>query len=177
MLDAIITSKTRLRLLLRFFLNPSSYSYLRELSAELKESTNAVRIELDRLSEAGYLEKKANGNRILYKANDKHPLFPELHSLVKKYTGIDTLIEEVIKRLGDIRLAYVVGDYAKGKDTGIIDIVLVGEIDKDYLQKVLERTERLINRKIRPLVLREDELEFFRDRLKLDEALLLLGDK
>ncbi len=130
MLDTIITSKTRMRLLLRFFLNPSTYSYLRELAAEFNESTNAIRVELDRFSEAGYFEKKANGNRILYKANEKHPLFPEIHSIVRKYTGIDVIAEQIIQRLGNIKAAYVIGDYAIGKDTGIIDIVLVGEIDK-----------------------------------------------
>ncbi len=177
MLDAIITSKTRMRLLLRFFLNPNVYSYLRELASELGESTNAVRVELDRLSEAGYLEKKANGNRVLYKANEKHPLFPEIHSIVKKYTGIDLIAEQIIQRLGNLKAAYVIGDYAKGKDTGIIDIVLVGEIDMQYLHKVIEKVEKLINRKIRPLVLGEDEVEKFREKLKLNEALVLMKER
>ncbi len=177
MLDAIITSKTRIRLLLRFFLNPNVYSYLRELASELGESTNAVRVELDRLSEAGYLEKKANGNRVLYKANEKHPLFPEIHSIVKKYTGIDLIAEQIIQRLGNLKAAYVIGDYAKGKDTGIIDIVLVGEIDMQYLHKVIEKVEKLINRKIRPLVLGEDEVEKFREKLKLNEALILMKER
>ena len=52
MLDTLITSKTRVKLLMKFFLNPGTRAYLRELASEFDESTNSVRVELNRLSEA-----------------------------------------------------------------------------------------------------------------------------
>ena len=105
MLDALITSKTRIRLLVKFFLNPTMKSYLRQLSDEFGESTNSVRVELNRLTEAEILESKADGNTVLYQAKSSHPLFPEIKSIVSKITGIDQLIEEVIERLGCVESA------------------------------------------------------------------------
>ncbi|MFM7301395.1 MAG: ArsR family transcriptional regulator, partial [Crocinitomicaceae bacterium] len=67
MLDALITSKTRIRLLVKFFLNPTMKAYLRQLADEFGESTNAVRVELNRLTEAGILESEAIGNVVKYK--------------------------------------------------------------------------------------------------------------
>jgi hypothetical protein len=158
MLDALITSKTRIRLLVKFFLNPTMKSYLRQLADEFGESTNSVRVELNRLTEAGLLESKTDGNTVLYQAKSSHPLFPEIKSIVSKITGIDQLIEEVIERLGSVESAYLIGDYASGKDTGVIDIVLIGEINKLYLQELIEKAEDLVQRKIRYLVLNQVEL-------------------
>ena len=157
MLDALITSKTRIRLLVRLFLNPAMSSYLRELAEEFGESTNAVRIELNRLTEAGILESEVKGKMVLYRAKVSHPLFPDIRSIVSKITGIDQVIESVIARLGHLEQAILVGDYASGKDSGIIDLILVGEVNKNYLAELIEKAEQLINRRIRSLVMNRDE--------------------
>jgi predicted nucleotidyltransferase len=172
-LDSLITSRTRVKLLLRFFLNPESTSYLRELAEEFGESTNAVRVELNRLEKVGILASKRNGKTRLYQANQNHPLFPEIQSMVRKFTGIDQLIEEILAKLGQVHAAYITGDYAQGKDSGVIDLVVVGEVDEAYLRKLVNKAESFINRKVRYLVLREEELERFRETLKLDRAITL----
>jgi len=74
-LDSLITSQTRVKLLLKFFLNPESRSYLRELADEFGESTNSVRVELNRLSEAGLLTSAGEGRTKVYRANTNHPPF------------------------------------------------------------------------------------------------------
>ena len=173
MLDSLITSKTRLKLLLKFFSNTNTQSYLRSLADEFGESTNAVRVELNRLSEAGFLESQPEGNTVIYKANKKHPLFPEISGIVAKYLGLDSLIEQVINKLGDLKQAFVVGDYAKGKDTGLIDLVLVGNLDQAYLQKLVTKAELLVQRKIRTLILSEEELPAFEEKLKLNQSIIL----
>lgn len=147
MLENLITSKTRIKILLKFFINPSAKAYLRELSKEMKESTNSIRVELDKLVEAGYLQKEEIKNKIYYKANQKHKLFPEIHSLVKKYLGIDILIDKVIQNIGKLKEAYLIGDYAEGKDSGVIDIVLIGEIDQNYLIELIKKAEEILKRK------------------------------
>lgn len=157
MLDALITSKTRIRLLVRLFLNPAMSSYLRELAEEFGESTNAVRIELNRLTEAGILESESKGKLVLYRAKTSHPLFPDIRSIVSKITGIDRVIEEVIARLGLLEKACLVGDYASGRDSGIIDLLLVGEVNKAYLAELVEKAEKLTHRRIRSLVMAADE--------------------
>ena len=116
--------------MVRLFLNPHSSSYLRELSKEFNLSTNSVREELNQLTSANLLKSHKDGRQVLYSANQAHPLFPELRTMVSKVLGVDQVIESIIKRLGDLEKAYLLDDYAEGKDTGIIDLLLVGNIDQ-----------------------------------------------
>ena len=175
MLDALITSKTRVRLLVKFFLNPTLKAYLRQLANEFGESSNSVRLELNRLKEAGLLESHPEGNTIVYQAKQNHPLFPEIRKIVTKVTGIDSVVESLIERIGNMEHAYLVGDYAKGMDTGLIDVVLIGDLDKTILQEAVDTAEKLIDRKIRTLVLTKDEFEA--NTLKKNEPFLLLWSK
>ena len=140
------------------------------------ESTNGIRVELDRLTEANLLEKRNNGRTVLYKANKLHPLFPELNSIVRKFFGIDKLVEEVLSKLGTVEMAFITGDYAKGIDSGVIDLAVIGKIDKNYLQRLVEKVEEIIHRKIRVLVLNKKELKKLEKQLKIDEALLVWSD-
>jgi len=162
----LITSKTRINLLVRFFFNPGTKAYLRELSKDLNVSTNAVREELNQLTKTKLLMSEKNGRNVYYTANSKHPLFPELKSMVSKVMGLDQVIESVITRLGDLEKAYIIDDYAEGKDTGIIDLVLVGNIDQYHLNDLSRKTERYIKRKIRSLVLTKEEFEVFGPKLE-----------
>jgi len=173
MLDSLITSKTRIKLLMKFFLNPGTRAYLRGLADEFGESTNSVRVELNRLSEAGLLESADEGRTKVYRANAAHPLYPEVQRIVAKTVGLDKVVEQVVSRLGNVELAFITGDYAKGKDSGLIDLVLVGEIDKTYLQNLVEKLEALIGRKLRTLVLTGSEYEKLRETLAKNPVLVL----
>ena len=175
MLETLITSKTRVKLLLKFFLNPGTSAYLRGLATEFGESTNAIRVELNRLTEAKLLMSVNSGRTVEYRANKRHSLFKDIQSVVKKFVGIDKVAEELAAKLGDIRAAYVIGDYAQGNDSGLIDLVLVGSVDEEKLKEVTEKTEGLINRKIRTLVLRQTDLEKLNERLDLKHALFIWG--
>jgi len=162
----LIASKTRIKLLIRLFFNPETKSYLRELAKEFNVSSNSVREELNQLTRTELLTAQKSGRQVFYKANQEHPLFPELKSMVGKVMGIDQVIDSIVSRLGDIERAYLIDDYAEGKDTGIIDLVLVGNIDQYHLNDLSRKTERYIKRKIRPLVVTKDEFDTF--KLKLE---------
>jgi len=160
MLETLITSKTRLKLLLKFFLNSNSSSYLRGLETEFDESTNAIRLELNRFEKAGLLSTSVSGNKKIFAANTKHPLFKDIHNLLLKYIGFDQIIEKIIKKLGQVKMVFVTGEFAKGNDSKVIDLLFVGdEIDKEYLVRLIGRAEALIKRKIRFLVYRLEEFE------------------
>lgn len=159
MIEALITSKTRIRLLVKFFLNPATSAYLRELSDEFGESTNGIRIELNRMANAGILEKESKGKTVLYKAKQTHPLFKEINSLIAKHVGFDKIVEDIVRKLGNVQAAYITGDYAKGKDTGVVDLILVGDLDKVYLLSLVEKAEYIIQRKIRFLAVLPEEAE------------------
>jgi predicted transcriptional regulator len=175
MLNTLITSKTRVKLLMKFFLNPGTRAYLRELASEFGESTNSVRVELNRLTETGLLSSESSGRTIQYSANVNHTLFHEIHSLVEKYMGIDQITDKLVKKLGDVDSAYLIGDYARGIDSGLIDIILVGKIDKIELNHIAERRGKDISRKIRPMVVSLKELRSLWVQLNMDHALLIWG--
>lgn len=173
MLDSLITSKTRVRLLMKFFANSQTSAYLRSLAEEFGESSNSVRQELNRLAQANLLISESQGNKKRYQANARHPLFPELNKLVKKYMGLSGIVEHVLQRLGTVRLALVTGDYARGVDSGIVDLVIVGEVDRHYLTRLVERAEQETARKIRTLVATTEEFVRIKDQLNLATALVL----
>ena len=155
--NGLITSKMRVRLLMRLFLDPGLQSYVRQLAEEMDVSPSQVKTELDNLNSAGLLNKEKNGRQILYRANKKHPLFPELQSMVRKALGMESILDSILSRLGNLEQAFLIDDYAEGKDTGLIDLVLIGGIDKDNLDDLVKKTERYIKRKIRTLVMSLDE--------------------
>lgn len=159
MLETLITSKTRIKLLLKFFLNPNSIAYLRSLESEFGESTNAIRLELNRFESAGMLKSFSEGNKKMFQANRQHPLFNDLQNIVLKYIGVDQIIETIVHRLGDLEQVYLCGDYARGLDSGVIDLILIGDINKDYLMNLVEKAENLIKRKIKFLVYSQEEFE------------------
>lgn len=176
MLDTLITSKTRLKLLVKFFLNASTRSYLRDLEAEFGESTNGIRVELNRFEEAGMLVSHFEGNKKIFSANINHPLFKDINSILLKYTGIDQVVQNVLKRLGGLEQAWLVGDFARGRDSDTISLLLIGkEINQEALAGYIERAEGLTERKIGyEIIIPEDVWKVSRD---YPERLLLFGDE
>jgi hypothetical protein len=176
MLHTLISSKTRVKLLLKFFLNSNTTAYLRSLEGEFGESTNAIRLEINRFEEAGMLSSESVGNKKIYRANTTHPLFDEVHNILRKYIGLDHIVENVVKRLGEVECVYLVGEFSRGIDSDIIDLIFVGNINKVYLLDLIEKVERLINRKIRYVHYTADEFKTF-NLAKLDPQPLILWAK
>ena len=149
MLNTLITSKTRLRMLIKFFINTTNRGYLNGLATEFNESTNSIRKELNNLSSAGYLLKSKSNNRVIYNANKKHPLFKVLQKVIKQHLGIDEIVATILEKLGDVKSVAIVGDYAKGIDSGTIHVILLGDrIDVGYLKDLIEKIEKKITRKV-----------------------------
>jgi len=157
MIETLISSKTRVKLLLKFFLNSKTKSYLRSLESEFDESTNAIRLELNKFEKAEMLESAIEGNKKYFRANTQHPLFQEIHNIVLKHVGLDKVVDRIVHKLGNLESVYLTGDFARGIDKGIIDLVFIGDIDKSFLIKKIEEVEMLIFRKIRYLVYRPNE--------------------
>ena len=174
MIETLISSKTRIKLLLKFFLNSSNKAYLRGLEEEFGESTNAIRLELNRFEQVGMINCDVEGNKKYYTANKKHPLFPDLQSIVKKHIGIDIIIENVLKNLGDVHKVYLTGDFAKGLNADLIDLELIGTIDTTYFADLIKKAEGLIKRRIRYLVYSVDEYSIMNNN---DDRKVLIWSK
>ena len=159
MIESLITSKTRIKLLLKFFLNSQTRSYLRGLETEFGESTNSIRVELNRLENAGLLDTDFVGNKKMFFANIRHPLFDDINNIVKKVIGIDQIIDQVTSQIGDLQEAYITGDFAIGKDSKIIDLVLVGfQLDRPFIDTLVEKVEKFISRRIKYILLTTEEM-------------------
>ncbi|MCH7407329.1 winged helix-turn-helix domain-containing protein [Belliella aquatica] len=156
MLDSLVTSKTRIKLLLKFFSHKNS-GYLRALAKEFNESTNSVRVELNRLTEAGLLTTEEEGRLKVYKANEKHPFFSEISNMVAKFLGLDELMEKIVRRMGPVQKAYIIGDYAMGIDSGEIEILLIGQnLDLEYLDFLRDKTYEKLQRKVKVTIQESD---------------------
>ncbi len=174
MLETLITSKTRIKLLLKFFLNSNSSAYLRSLETEFNESSNAIRLELNRFENAGLLKSNYQGNKKIFSANTEHPLFSSIHNLVLKHVGFDRIINTIVEKLGAVKRVFVVGDFANGIDTQIIDLIFVGEdINVNYLSELVQKAEKLIERRIRYLIYSVEEFKEYKKRIKEPRPLLL----
>jgi hypothetical protein len=157
MIETLISSKTRVKLLLKFFLNSSNRGYLRGLEEEFGENSNAIRLELNRFEQVGMITSNMEGNKKYFIANQNHPLFPDIHSIIKKYIGIDTIIENVISQLGEVEKVYLTGEFAKGLNANLIDLELVGTVNIGYLTQLLQKAEMMVKRKIRYVVYSQTE--------------------
>jgi len=174
MINTLITSQTRIKLLRKFFLNSRTKAHLRGLEAEFGESSNAIRIELNRFEEAGLLHSLRDGNKKVYQANADHPLFGDIHSIIMKEAGIDRVIDKVIHRIGNLICVYLTGDFARGKDSPVIELILVGEnIDREYLARKVMQAEELVGRKVSYVVLHPDEADCHLLKLKKTDLLPL----
>ncbi len=172
MLSSLITSQTRIKILKRFFINPDTKAHLRRLESEFGESTNSIRIELNRFENAGLLNSLREGNKKIYQANKNHPLYTDIHNIVLKETGIDRVIEKVVHRIGTLKCIYLTGVFARGIDSEIIELILIGNnVDRDYLYRKLLQAEKIVKRKVKCRIFEPGNSE--KDLAGFDSAELL----
>jgi len=177
MIGSLITSQTRIKLLKKFFLNSKTKAHLRGLESEFGESTNAIRVELNRLEGAGLLTSVREGNKKLFQANSNHPLYMDIHSIILKETGIDRVIEKVLHRIGTLFSVYLTGDFARGKDSSEIELILVSkDLDLDYLARKVLQAEEMVGRKVNCTVIDPSETEAKFEKMKPADLLLLWSD-
>ncbi|MGJ1514916.1 ArsR family transcriptional regulator [Sphingobacterium siyangense] len=150
MLESLITSKTRLKLLIKFFVSASNRGYLRGLADEFKESTNSIRKELNQLTEAGYLiRENDNDHKIFYRANIEHSLFSSLQGLIHKFLGVESFVDSVFERIGDVEEIVLLGDYAQGIDSGQIEVLVKGNtLDYEYLNQLSEKVGTILGKNV-----------------------------
>lgn len=151
-LDNIFSGKIRIALLTKLLLNPASKVYLRGLERDLGVSSNTVRLELNKLQEMHLIEAQDDSENTKvknYVVNQGHPMFKTLRGIIMQFVGLDQIVDQIIKKLGNLDQVYLTGDLAEGKNSPFVDLVLVGEVDKPYLYQLIEKAEPLIQKKIR----------------------------
>jgi predicted nucleotidyltransferase len=161
MLNKIFTSKTRVKILTLFLMNPDTELFIREISRRIDENVNAVRRELSNLENIDLLKSKNKGNMKYYTINKYFSIYPELKSIILKTEGVTKVIKNDLINLGNIELAFIYGSFASGEDTrdSDLDIFLVGNINEDQLIKELSKLEETLSREINYVLFGKEELD------------------
>lgn len=165
MLNKIFTSKTRVKILTLFLMNPEKEMFIREVSRTINENINAVRRELSNLEDIGLLISINKGNMKYYTVNQDFSIYPELKSIILKTEGISRIIKDDLVKLGNIELAFIYGSFAsgeEGKDSDL-DIFLVGDINEDHIIKAFSSLEETLSREINYVLFSKEE---FNQRIK-----------
>jgi hypothetical protein len=84
-----------------------------------------------------------------YVVNQGHPMFKTLRGIILQFVGLDQIVDQIIKKLGNLDQVYLTGDLAEGKNSPFVDLVIVGNVDKVYMNQLIEKVEPLISKKIR----------------------------
>ncbi|MBT3364055.1 MAG: ArsR family transcriptional regulator, partial [Flavobacteriales bacterium] len=121
---------------MRFFINQDIGGYLQGLAKELEENSNSIRVELNRLEEAGMLKSSVKGRKKMYHVNSSHPLTTDISKIIRKVTGIDALVERVTANLPSLEQVWVCGDLARGLPSEYIEAILIGvDLDRSYIKR------------------------------------------
>ncbi|BBE18896.1 hypothetical protein AQPE_3066 [Aquipluma nitroreducens] len=111
------------------------------------------------MEKAKLLNSTNDGNKKMYFANISHPLFEDINNILKKFVGIDQIIDKITSQLGDLQAAYLTGDFATGQDSQIIDMVLIGnKLDRELIDSLVLKAEEFISRSIKYIILSQEEL-------------------
>jgi len=171
MLELLITSKTKRKLLRLFFTNPEKSFYLREVARLIDEPLTAVRRELLLLEKGGILVSSKEGGRLYFKLNRTFPFFDELKRIIYGTIALGDALRERLQNFSSIEVAFIYGSVAKGEETAKsdIDLMVVGGISEKELHNVISKIEKEIGREINYTLMTPLE---FRTRIKSGDPFL-----
>lgn len=162
MLEDLIISRVRVKLLQIFLSEPGQIIHVRELVRRTKEEINAVRRELAHLDKAGMLSKEHRANRLYYSFRKDYPLYYDLLELITKTTGLGGNILRNKNKLGRIKFAMLSGKFARNIPGSIekVDLLIVGNVVIPEVAALVREEEVRRGREIFFTPMSEEEFEF-----------------
>ncbi|MCX6651921.1 MAG: nucleotidyltransferase domain-containing protein [Methanomassiliicoccales archaeon] len=161
MLERLLTSKARVKLLTLFLMNPERGFHIREVARLTELNINAVRRELANLEAIGLLTSKPAANTKVYSVDQKMPILQELTSIILKTEGVTRMLKENLAEIGYIESAFVYGSFAKNeaKLTSDVDLFIIGSVDEEKLIGVIHMAEEQTSREINYVAFTQEEFE------------------
>ena len=155
MLQALFSSRVRVKLLTHFFGHPEEQFYARALSRQVKEHYNAVWQELCNLEHIGLLVSEKRANVKYYQLNSDFPIYEELKRIILKTSGVGQALREALDHMGKVEWAFIYGSVAAGNEDSFsdIDLMLVSDVDLMKLSDVIAHLEEELGREINYMVL------------------------
>lgn len=165
MVEQLFGSKTRVKLLQLFYSNPNRSFYVREITRKIDEQINSVRRELSNLLNVGVIVSDTNNNRLYYEVNQKFEFYAPLAAIFGGHTKIAKMPKgagpkgDPFKALGRVELALYTGQFTRDESAGI-DLLLVGDINPNALQKFVAELEEKEGKEIRYTAMKLDDFKY-----------------
>lgn len=166
MFEDLITSKTRIKILLLFLGNLEEMFHVREIVRRVDEEINAVRRELILLEKKGILNREARANRVYYSLDKNYPFYFDLIKIYAKESGLGYDIVKNRAKLGRIKYAMLSGDFARNTENNgeSVDLLVVGVVVLPELSLIIKKEEERKKREINYTIMNEDEFNFRKAR-------------
>ena len=157
----IFSSKVRAALFGIFFGLRSRPVHMRELERLTEFAIGTIQQELKKLVSINLLKRTRDGNRVYYEANIFHPLYPEIHRIVLKTTGLTDLVKKALEGNAKIRIAFIFGSIATGteKAESDVDLMVIGDVGLRRLSALLSVVPDQIGREVNPHTLSSEEFK------------------
>ncbi|MFH0776684.1 MAG: winged helix-turn-helix domain-containing protein [Patescibacteria group bacterium] len=136
LLKSFFGSRTRVKLMGLFLMHPKSEFFIREITRKLSEQINSVRRELNNLKKVGMLRTSSKNRKKYYYINPNFALLDEFKNIFVKVANPQDEIIKAINEFGKVDFLLFAGQFVGQKDE--VDMLVVGEIDKNGLKKYLE---------------------------------------
>jgi hypothetical protein len=167
LLEDLIISKVRVKMLELFLTNPGKIFHVRDIVRRIDEEINAVRRELSHMEKIGLVSKEQRANRLYYALRKDYPLYYELLDLMGKTTGLGKDILKNKAKLGKIKFAMMSGRFLRGLprlSTSDVDLLIVGQVVLPELSQLVKLEETRRERELNYTVMSEEEYEFRKRR-------------
>lgn len=181
MLESLIRSKTARKVLTLFITHSGDKFYTRQLERLIKEPVSAVRRELKKLENSGFLLSKEEANVKYYWVNKEYPIFEEIKKIILKTSGLGSSLRGLIGKAPGIKVAFIYGSVAKGEEKAAsdLDLMIVGNIDSVKLHSIIAAIENKIDRAINYNLINEKDFrnkrtEFIK-RILREEKIFIIG--
>jgi predicted nucleotidyltransferase len=183
-LAKILSSAVRAEIFRVLFGPAGEELHMREIQRRTGFAIGTVQTELRKLLELDLVNKRRDGNRVYFSANQQNPLFNDIHKLVLKTTGLVDVLKKTLSVNEKVRLAFVFGSVARGEvQAGSdIDLMIIGDVGLREISRQLSGATDLIGREINPHVYTEEDFssrkksgEHFLNRLIEEPKLFIIG--
>jgi hypothetical protein len=173
MIEQLFGSKTRVKLLRLFYGNPNRSFYVREITRKIDEQINSVRRELANLLNVGIIISDNTNNRLYYEVNQTYEFYNPFLTIFgeAKQVGVvskknnkpasHTVEDDRLKALGHIEVMIYTGQFTRDEASGV-DLLVVGDINGNAMQKYITELESKENKEIRYTVMPMTEFNYRR---------------
>ena len=178
-------SPYRRKALAVLFLHPDEHFHVRQLERMTGVSAGSLHRELRAMTGAGMLQKRRQGNQVLYQVNQACPIYEEIASIFRKTIGMSYVLRDGLLELSDrIESAFVFGSMASGTQhaDSDIDICVLGDVDLFEVVKALGPVQERLRREINPVVMATDKFlesltagDRFAERLRDEVKVFVIG--